>query len=389
MSAAAAIPAPPPDVREAASAADVQAALRAAAEAGCTVRIAGAGGWLRAGRPVRASRTLSLRPLAGVVAYVPGDLTLTAEAGTSLHEIDAAAAEHGQWLALDPFGSRDGTLGATVATASAGPLAASFGTPRDVVLGLDCVTGDGELVNAGARVVKHVAGFDLVRLMTGAWGTLGVLTRITVRLRARPAADQTYALTLPHDWPGAWFAAYRAGGLAPLAAELVAAGTAAALGIGRTDVALLRLCGNDAAVTAQETVLRELGTVRAVEPAVWNALATLEPYAPAAALRLSHRPARIAEVWTSALALAAQDPDAIVHCTLDRGVARVVLPRIAEHDLAARLAAPSSVTRVAEVLPDSLWAAAAPNPVADEVSRAIRSAFDPARRLNPGIWGEA
>ena len=96
----------------------------------------------------------------------------------------------GQWLALDPFGARTGTLGATIATGSSGPLAHAFGTPRDNVLGLEVVTGTGDIVRAGGRVVKNVAGFDLTRLFTGAWGTLAVITEATVRLRARPERDE-------------------------------------------------------------------------------------------------------------------------------------------------------------------------------------------------------
>jgi glycolate oxidase FAD binding subunit len=87
-------------------------------------------------------------------------------------------------------------LGATVATATAGPFAASLGRPRDLAIGLECVDGTGRVVRAGGRVVKNVAGFDLVRLMTGQWGTLGVITAVDLRLRARPAVDETLVLTL-------------------------------------------------------------------------------------------------------------------------------------------------------------------------------------------------
>ncbi|HWH52295.1 MAG TPA: FAD-binding protein, partial [Gemmatimonadaceae bacterium] len=140
------------------------------------LRIAGRGLWLDAGRPVHATDTLSTRELAGITQYVPGDLTITARAGTTLDEIRQATAAHGQWLALDPFGSDDGTIGATLATASAGPLSTFFGGPRDLALGVEFVTGDGVLARGGGRVVKNVAGFDLTRLMTGSWGTLAVIT---------------------------------------------------------------------------------------------------------------------------------------------------------------------------------------------------------------------
>jgi len=375
----------------ASSTAEVQSAVRAAGARGETLRIAGAGTWLSAGRPVQAPTTLSVRPLAGIVEYVPGDLTITAWAGTSLEELDRAVAEHGQWIALDPFGSRAGTLGATVATASSGPLAASFGTPRDVVLGVQCVTGDGDIVHGGARVVKHVAGFDLVRLMTGAWGTLGVLTMLTLRLRARAPVDTTFAVALGAQSLRDWFVAYRAASVAPLAAELIDARTGAALGIGDEPVVLVRVSGNDEAVTAQESALRALGSVREVAGDVWSRLAELDATAAAAALRISHRVAHVADVWDQALHLAHDVPGALVHATLERGVARVVLREIADSELAARLQAPTPVAcaRVFEVLPPQLWPRFAPSVVSDLVSTRIQAAFDPDRRLNAGILGEA
>ena len=375
----------------AASTAEVQSAVRAAAAGGETLRIAGAGTWLNAGRPVQAATTLSLRALAGIVEYVPGDLTITAWAGTSLEELDQAVAEHGQWIALDPFGSRTGTLGATVATASSGPLATSFGTPRDVVLGVQCVTGDGDIVHGGARVVKHVAGFDIVRLMTGAWGTLGVITMLTLRLRARAPVDTTFAVALGAQPLRDWFVAYRAASVAPLAAELIDARTAAALGIGDECVVLVRVSGNDEAVTAQESALRALGSVREVAGGVWSRLAELDAAAPAAALRVSHRVAHVADVWDQALHLAHDVAGALVHATLERGVARVVLREIADSELAARLQAPTPVAcaRVFEVLSPQLWPRFAPSVVSDPVSMRIRAAFDPDRRLNAGILGEA
>ena len=110
---------------------------------GTALRVAGRGTWLDAGRPVRASEMLSTRELSGIVEYVPGDLTITARAGTTLDEIRDATAAHGQWLALDPHGAPDGTIGATLATASSGPLSTFFGGPRDLALGVEFVSGTG------------------------------------------------------------------------------------------------------------------------------------------------------------------------------------------------------------------------------------------------------
>ena len=95
----------------------VASTIRDSVAAGTPVRISGRSNWLDAGRPVRAEKTLSLRDDTGVVSYVPGDLTLTVRAGTTLADIERVTLEHDQWLPLDPYGSSDGTIGATIATA--------------------------------------------------------------------------------------------------------------------------------------------------------------------------------------------------------------------------------------------------------------------------------
>lgn len=165
--------------------ADISAAVRDAVASRSALRIVGRGTWLDAGSPVTTSDKLVLADDRGVVAYVPDDLTVTARAGTTLRELDEALAAHDQWIALDPEGGDDVTIGATVATCSYGPAAAFFGTPRDQVLGMTVVLGTGEVIRVGGRVVKNVAGFDLTRLMIGAWGTLGVITEVTLRVRSR------------------------------------------------------------------------------------------------------------------------------------------------------------------------------------------------------------
>src|SRR5256886_8473300 len=173
----------------------VASAVRSSGASRTALRIAGRGKWLEAGRPVRAQQTLSLRDDTGMVSYVPGDLTLTVRAGTSLAEIAQITGENDQWLPLDPYGSDDGTIGATIATASAGPLASTFGLPRDLLLGLEFVNGRGETIRAGGKVAKNVAGLDLSRLLTGSWGTPGIIPEVTLRLYARPAAGRTFSIS--------------------------------------------------------------------------------------------------------------------------------------------------------------------------------------------------
>lgn len=165
--------------------ADIASVVRDAGSSGTSLRIVGRGTWLDAGEPVAADCNISLADDAGIVAYAPDDLTVTARAGTTLRDLASELAQHDQWLALDPDGGLDVTIGATVATCSYGPAASHYGTARDQVLGMTVVLGTGDIVRPGGRVVKNVAGFDLTRLMIGAWGTLGVLTEITLRVRSR------------------------------------------------------------------------------------------------------------------------------------------------------------------------------------------------------------
>lgn len=370
--------------------AEVAEIVREAAERQAALRVCGAGTWLDAGRPVVGASPVSLGALAGIVEYEPGDLTLTASTGTSLEEIARATAANGQWLTLDPFGGDRGTLGATVATASAGPLAHGFGTPRDLVLGIEFVTGKGTVVRGGGRVVKNVAGFDLTRLLTGAWGTLGIITEVTVRLRARPEADETLAVAIDDGAAalGALATWLRDASFVPFAFELVDGALAACLGLHDRPVLLARVGGNAAAVRAQRAALRELGDPHGVDAGVWTALRGAEP-ASAAVVRLSERSASFDRTWTAAREIARGWPGALVHGSPGRGIARVLLPHGGdEASLRHALDRPFEGTRIYERLPGTLWPLLAPSAVSDRLSRGIRHAYDPHHILNPGILGE-
>lgn len=233
------------------------------------LRIRGAGTWLDAGHPVRAEQTVSLGAFKGVRHYVPADLTISIGAATTLAELDAVTREQGQWCPLLPWGDDRGTVGATVATASAGPFASSLGRPRDQVLGLECVDGLGRIIRAGGRVVKNVAGFDLTRLMVGAWGTLGVLTELHLRLRARPPVDATWVLRAAAPAP---VHEYLRGPHAPLGAAALTPRLAAALGLALDAQWLLRIGGNSAFVRAAQAQLTRLGQAEEADVSLWDRL---------------------------------------------------------------------------------------------------------------------
>ncbi len=367
------------------SANEVRDAVRDAAAARATLRIAGSGTWLDAGRPVEASRTLSLSHLTGVVHYEPGDFTLTARAGTTLAELASATLPHRQFLSLDPFGDPNGTLGATVATGANGPMAYAFGGPRDNVIGLEAVTGDGAVVRCGGRVVKNVAGFDLTRLFTGSWGTLGVVTEVSVRLRALPQVDETYSITVD-DLPGKigeLIAGIRFVSIAPLAMELISPSPALRV---TTPTLLVRLGGNATSVRAQRRVLAGFGDVQQASPDVWRLLQGAEPAA-AIVARVSTRPSRMIDGWTQAREAVESASGAVLIASVGRGVVRCIVPADA-HDAARKLAR-CDATVIFERLPAELWSELAPSPVSDRLSRSVKDRFDPSHVLNPGVLGEA
>ena len=354
------------------------------------LRIMGAGRWLDANRPVQAPAALGTRELAGIVEYVPGDLTITVGTGTTLAEIARTTGEASQFLALDPFGDDEGTIGATVATASTGPLGTHFGTPRDAVLGLEFVTGDGKVVRGGGRVVKNVAGFDLARLLVGSWGTLGVITEVTLRLRARPEVDATLAIPVNDDPAAVRELRRRLASLpfTPFAAELLNAPLARQLGLRDGAVLLARFGGNASAAAAQRQALASLGDAEQRPATVWSALRATEPSG-AVVVRLSQPPSRIGETWREAGRIASALPATLACASLLRGIVRCVVPAATDDaTLRAALASKFDGIRIFERLPAALWPELTRSPVADRLSRGIRRAYDPHHLLNPGILGE-
>jgi FAD/FMN-containing dehydrogenase len=375
----------------------VVASVKESGRTGAPVRISGRATWLDAGRPVMADKSLSLRDDSGVVSYVPGDLTLTVRAGTPLEEIERVTREHGQWLPLDPYGSPDGTIGATIATASAGPLASSFGLPRDLLLGLEFVNGRGEAVRGGGKVVKNVAGFDLSRLLTGSWGTLGVITEATLRLYALPDVDRTLVIALEGSEKemASLVRAIVTSPLSPYAIQLLNASAARALGLGEHPVCLIRFGGNEPVVRSQINALSRVARPEEAESAVWTKLRQLDGDA--------HTMIRIASLPQRFLAVSARilgdDVPGIYTC-IDprRGVLRIVVGAERDNgdDGAAAIDASADFRRdgadssevIFEKLPPELWRTVSPTVVEDPLSQGIKRAYDPHNILNPGILGD-
>jgi glycolate dehydrogenase FAD-binding subunit len=162
---------------------------RLAHEEGWKIRVEGQSTWLAGDAP--ADLAVSTRALDQVVSVSPADLVATVQAGTSLENLRRRLADDGMWLALDPPGRPERSIGSVAATGTAGPLRHGFGPVRDHLLGCTIATGDGRLVKAGGRVVKNVAGYDLTKLQVGGFGGFGIIAELHLRLRALPRADVT------------------------------------------------------------------------------------------------------------------------------------------------------------------------------------------------------
>jgi glycolate oxidase FAD binding subunit len=147
------------------------------------------------GRRLRIGEELTTDGLSRILEHEAGDLTCTVESGIRLSALNAELARHGQRLSLDPPG--DPTIGALLAENVSGPLRHRFGAPRDLILGVTLVLADGTVANAGGKVVKNVAGYDLARLVCGSRGRLALIARASFRLHPLPKASRTLVIETP------------------------------------------------------------------------------------------------------------------------------------------------------------------------------------------------
>ena len=177
-----------------ASVQEMQDVLRFASKEDLSVMPAGAGTKLGIGNlPQKVDIVLATTRLNSIVEYEPGDLTVTVESGIRLATLQAVLAQHQQYLALDPPYADRCTLGGIVATNASGALRLRYGAARNQVLGLRVVHANGTVVKSGGKVVKNVAGYDLNKLYIGAFGTLGIITEVTLKLSPIPAREAILA----------------------------------------------------------------------------------------------------------------------------------------------------------------------------------------------------
>ena len=243
------------------------------------------------GRPLQLPNVLDLSGFAGITAYEPEELVLTAGAATPMRDIEAALDTHRQMLAFEPgdwralmgSGGTEPTLGGTIACNLAGPRRIRQGAARDHFLGFHGVSGRGEAFKAGGKVVKNVTGYDLPKLLAGSYGTLAALTEITIKVLPRPEATRTLVIIGLDDeaarraMSAALASSHEVSGAAHLPATVSRDGA-------RT---LLRLEGPEPSVVARAAALRHdlasFGAIELLDEAAsqdaWRAVRDVAPLA--------------------------------------------------------------------------------------------------------------
>ena len=156
-----------------------------------------------------------------LIEHAVGDLTITVEAGMKLADLQTILRSHQQFLPIDPLYADTATIGGIVATADTGSWRQRYGGIRDLVLGLSFIRADGEIAKAGGKVVKNVAGYDLMKLFTGAYGTLGLISQVTFRTYPLPESSQTLLLTGKSDFIAKATQTIRNSGLTPTVLDLL------------------------------------------------------------------------------------------------------------------------------------------------------------------------
>jgi len=255
------------------------------------------------GRRIRIGEDLMTDGLARVLEHEAGDLTCTVEAGIRLSALRDVLAPAGQRLSLDPPG--DPTVGACLARRLSGPLSHRYGAPRDLVLGVTLVLGDGTIASSGGKVVKNVAGYDLGKLVCGSEGRLALIVRVALRLHPLPSASAT--LVVETDDAASVVRALRRSQLQPSALDVLHPGRVAVLFEGRERAvaaqldAARALVGGDAGddgvwADSREWQGRALGRVRFAPADLPNVLSTLDEAVVRPAAGIAYVPHRVGGV---------------------------------------------------------------------------------------------
>jgi glycolate oxidase FAD binding subunit len=251
---------------------ELRRTVAAAVDVETPLEIVGAGSKREFGRPVEAGRVVRLDGLSGITLYEPAELVMSAKAGTSLAEVERQLADSGQQLAFEPpdygavLGGEAGrqTIGGVLACNLAGPRRIKAGAARDHFLGVQAITGRGDLIKSGGRVVKNVTGYDLCKLLAGSFGTLAVMTDLTFKVLPAPEVSLTLMLRPTDRVAGfaalraAMASAYDVAGAAFLPESAAARSSVAEIAAGGSDLALIRIEGPEPSVRYRAGALQQL-----------------------------------------------------------------------------------------------------------------------------------
>ncbi|MFH1556012.1 MAG: glycolate oxidase subunit GlcE [Pseudomonadota bacterium] len=386
--------------------AQIAEAVLAALAENKTLEVVGHGSKRGLGRASQTERTLDVSAVQGVTLYEPGELVLSARAGTPIAEIEALLGENGQMMAFEPmdygplFGgpAGAGSIGGVFACNLSGPRRISHGAARDHALGARAISGRGEVFKSGGRVVKNVTGYDLPRLLAGSYGTLGVLSEVTLKVIPRPPTQETLIVFgLDADSSARAMSAAMGSSCEVSAAASIPAPLAPRLPQLDTDhaVVALRLEGFEPSVKARRAmlirVLMPFGGVEVLEAeasaALWAGVRDVLPFAQTrdrAVWRISTTPM----AGPHLAAELAADLGAEAFCDWAGGLVWVQMPdaqpqaeavrtRLAPHGGHATLVRADPAQRAGAVFQPLEPAHAA-------LSQRVKASFDPKGLLNPG-----
>lgn len=389
----------------------VEEAVRWAVSNGKTLEILGAGSKRALGRPSQTDITLDLSGLTGVTLYEPAELVLSAKAGTPLTEIEALLAKNNQELAFEPadygplLGGAAGqaTLGGVIATNLSGPRRIKAGAARDHFLGLTAVTGRGETIKSGGRVVKNVTGYDMCKLIAGSYGTLAAMTDITLKVMPKAETEATVLVAGLDDAEACLAMSAALGSSADVSGAAHLPDHIASFfdGLPKAEAStVLRLEGVAPSVAHRKQALAALmkpfGAVALLDEAssraLWASIRHAKPFAGASAQarplwRISTAPAqayKLVDLITPAAQMFYDWGGGLVWVAMpfenepDAASIRAAVAAIGGHATLVR--APAAVRAAVDVFQPEAPALAA-------LTRRVKESFDPKGVLNPGrMW---
>jgi glycolate oxidase FAD binding subunit len=375
------------------SVADLCSLVKTAAAAGHGLYLVGGGTHLDLGLPpLKPGLAIDTTALNHVIDYPARDMTITVQAGITMAMLQATLAAEGQWLPIDVPQPERATLGGSVAANVSGPHRLGYGTLRDYVIGISFVTDEGQEVKAGGRVVKNVAGYDLMKLQVGALGTLGIVTQLTLKVKPKPEATALVRAECSTVELAGLLDALHASRSRPCVVEALSTGS------GNWNIVA---AFEEKAVTVEwqvGTVLKEINRFSVVPQldaaGVWSSLT--EPFAAGFAIKANVLPSRTAAFLE---AVAKADPATQVRSEALSGIVHAAFPSAGTIDQARAIVEP--LLNLACEAKGNLTICRCPaawkpglaiwgRPGSDrELMRTVKRSLDPTNLFNPGrLFGD-